>query len=591
MNIITKSGPENPGGAVELNYGSYNTFSPQAVYGGSNKDGDLHYFVSSNYNRTDRGLDTPQPSSISNQTQGGTDAIHDESNGNNEFVKIDWLPNNEDKFSFMLFQNYNFYQIPNFPASFGTPGNFAANSGYFGTDYNDQVGNVPPTGSPLFTWAPADTNDTQSNQDIYGQAVWKHTFSERSFLQVTPYWKYSKVKVTNDPANDLALLNPTNPLFGVANYTAGALTSFALDQHINNLGVRTDYSQRPDDRNLFKTGFQVQATQSNDSFSVATDPTGVVAPIVGGDTNRGYSEALYAQDDFTLNKQWSINAGLRFTGVQFHFSDINTSYDQWQPRVGLNYLATETTKLHAFYGRLFMPAPLENLREAFDAAPGGTTANFYDIKPEKDNYFEFGVDQQIAQSHVTKVNVYYKKATDMLDDTQLLNTSIASPYNYTEGYAYGIEYSIFGKLTPEISDFFNYSYEIAKGKGIDGGSFAVNPNSIPQDTYLYLDHVQVHTANAGLTYTKERYFGTVEGLFGSGLRTGPNNTLSLPSHFTFDLTAGYDFKGENWLTNWKVQGDILNLFDNVYPITIANGFNGSHYAAGREFFIRLTKEL
>ena len=41
----------------------------------------------------------------------------------------------------------------------------------------------------------------------------------------------------------------------------------------------------------------------------------------------------------------------------------------------------------------------------------------------------------------------------------------------------------------------------------------------------------------------------------------------------------------------KVSGDVLNVFDTAYPITIANGFNGSHYAAGREFFVRLTKEL
>jgi outer membrane receptor protein involved in Fe transport len=64
----------------------------------------------------------------------------------------------------------------------------------------------------------------------------------------------------------------------------------------------------------------------------------------------------------------------------------------------------------------------------------------------------------------------------------------------------------------------------------------------------------------------------------------------LPSHLSFDLSAGYEFAGSFW-EQWKVSGDIFNIFNNVYPITIANGFNGSHYAAGREFFIRLTKML
>jgi outer membrane receptor protein involved in Fe transport len=199
----------------------------------------------------------------------------------------------------------------------------------------------------------------------------------------------------------------------------------------------------------------------------------------------------------------------------------------------------------------------------------------------------------VGGGQVINTNLYYKAATDMLDDTQLLNTAIATPYNYAKGYAYGLELSVKGKITPELSDFFNYSYDIAKGENISGGSFAFSPSSpaTPGNTYIFLDHVQLHTANYGLSYSKDNYFGSVQGLYGSGLRTGPFNTASLPDHFTYDLTAGYQFARDSWISKWKVQGDILNIFNNVYPITIANGFNGSHYAAGREFFIRLTKEL
>ena len=53
----------------------------------------------------------------------------------------------------------------------------------------------------------------------------------------------------------------------------------------------------------------------------------------------------------------------------------------------------------------------------------------------------------------------------------------------------------------------------------------------------------------------------------------------------------YDFSGDSWLSKSKLSIDLLNITDNVYPITIANGFNGSHYAAGRELFVRLSKEL
>jgi outer membrane cobalamin receptor len=589
VNIATKTGPETPGGTVELNYGSYDTFNPQLVFGGSNAAGDVHYFFSANYNRTDRGIETPQPSdtSFAGQSQGGTDAVHDYSNGNGEFGKIDWLPTNEDKVSFIFFQNYAFYQIPNFPSS------FSPSDPYFQTGYTDAFGNGGTPGATTFTYAPAYTDDTQSNQDMYGEAVWKHTFSDRAFLQVAPYWKYSKIKVTDDPTNDLASFPGAGGIPAGADPIVGANpSSFALNEHVNNIGVKTDYTLRPNDRNLVKAGVQLQASQSNDSFSIinpAGPASGASEFVNGGDISRGYFEDLYVQDDYSITKALTLNAGIRYTGTQFHFSDANSSDFQFQPRIGLSYLVTEGTKLHGYYGRLFMPAPLEDLREAFDKTSGGTSASFYDIKAEKDNYFEVGVDQQVATNHVMTVNLYYKRATDMLDDTQLLNTSIASPYNFENGYAWGIEYSLKGKITPELTEYFNYSYEIAKGENIDGGSFAVSTLP-PQNTYLYLDHVQVHTANTGLTYAKDRYYGTVQGLFGSGLRTGPNNEDHLPSHFSFDLSAGYEFQGNFW-EQWKVSGDIFNIFNNVYPISIANGFNGSHYVAGREFFVRLTKIL
>ena len=585
MNIVTKTGPETPGGSVELNYGSYNTFSPQAILGGSTSSGDLHYYFSANYHRTDRGLDTPQPKSTTDNTQGGKDAIHDFNDGNSEFGKLDWILDNENKLSFILFHSYNRYQIPNFPTSFDPHDPYFDPSSSF----------EDPFGNSGFGYRLAATDDAQTNRDAYLQAVWRHTFSERSFLQVAPYWKYSSVGVSNDPPNDLAPGDPANTTyFNVGNNA----TSFTLNQHINNEGLKVDYSLRPNDRNLVKTGVQLQATQSHDTYSIASwapneSGTQTFSSFGGGDDDTGTLEAAYLQDDFQICKPLSLNVGLRFTAVQFHFEEGNSNFDQWQPRIGLNFMATDSTKLHVFYGRLFMPAPLENLRTAFNhaGAGGATTPSFYDIKPEKDNYYEVGIDQQLAQTHVTSLNVYYKTATDMLDDTQLLNTSIASPYNFAVGYAYGVEYSLRGKLTPNLADYFTYSFEVAKGKGNNGGTFSLDPDQIPRDSYIYLDHVQIHTANAGLTYSTDRWHATVQGQFGSGLRTGENNSKHLPDHFSFDLSGGYNITGESWWTRWTVSGDILNLFDNVYPISIANGFNGSHFVAGREFFVRLSKEL
>ena len=221
----------------------------------------------------------------------------------------------------------------------------------------------------------------------------------------------------------------------------------------------------------------------------------------------------------------------------------------------------------------------------------GNSLNFYDIKAEKDNYWEAGIAQQVG-THVVNLNAYYKNATDMLDDTGLLNTSLAAAYNYQTGYAYGVELSEQGQIECELERLCELLLRNRQGRRARAAvcSRCRRERKSRRDI-MYLDHVQVHTVNSGLTYSNDHVRWTTQALFGSGLRTGPNNSLSMPSHFTMDTTVGYDFHGDTWLTKVKVSADMLNIFNYAYPITYSNGYNGAHYAAGREYFIHLTKEL
>ena len=181
VNIITKTGSEVPGGSAGVGYGAYNTITPQANYSGSTESGHLHYYVSASYNKTDRGLDTPQPVSVNDVTQGTSEAIHDQSNGNDQFVKLDWQLGNDDKLSMIAYHAYSFFQIPNFPSSFGPT------SPIFNQGYSDRWGNGP------LNYVPAGTDDTQAETNAYTQVVWKHSFDAHSFLQLAPYYKYSNI--------------------------------------------------------------------------------------------------------------------------------------------------------------------------------------------------------------------------------------------------------------------------------------------------------------------------------------------------------------------------------------------------------------
>ncbi|MGZ3653387.1 MAG: TonB-dependent receptor plug domain-containing protein, partial [Bdellovibrionota bacterium] len=580
VNIVTKSGPEEPAGEATMGYGSYNTASPQVTYGGSSKDGKVHYFFSGAYNRTDRGLDTPQPASLTDLKNGGKDTNHDQASGDGEFAKVDWLADNENKLSLIMFNAQNYFQIPNYPSS------FKVTDSIFQPGNADPFGNnSDPTAGPSLNFVPFNTDDWQRERNFYTQIVWKHTFSERSFLQLAPYYKFSSIFAHNDSFNDLA----TSASGTLANMVPNVNpSSFAEDRKVNNYGLKADYTIRPDDRNLVKAGFQAQTSRADGMISVQTDLAS--ATSIDKATTKGTFESVYVQDDYTIAKPLILNAGLRYDATQFTFADLSPTDSSLQPRVGLNFLATDTTKLHVFYGKLFQPAPAENLRDTFVNSGAGQLLP-YDIKAEKDDYYEVGIAQQLFEDHLLSLNGYYKDATNMLDDAQLLNTSIAQPYNFEKGYAKGIEASWKGQFGEAFTGYVNYTYEIAKGRGKSGGIFAFPKGTVSTGDYQFLDHVQLQTANGGVGFSKDHFMASLEGLWGSGLRTGPNNSGHLPPHFSMDTTVGYEFRGDTWWSRWKTSADVLNIFDNVYPITVANGFNGSHYAAGRQFFLRVTKDL
>lgn len=574
VNITTKSGTELNQGEAELNYGSYSTFSPHFLYGGSNHSGDFRYFFSVNYSQTDRSLDTPQPLStdLTNQIQGSSDSIHNRGTSDSEFTKLDWVIDDVNRLSFVAFHSESFFQIPNYPSS------FSPTDPYFQAGYTDFFGNTAGPGNTTFTYYPSNRDDSQLERNLYTQLLWTHTLNHRSFLKIAPYYKHSMIIIKNDPINDLATsASGSTPIVGASPASIGQ------NRYVNYFGLKTDYSFRATDRNLIKIGSQFQLSYSGGWVSAQSN---LASPaVIDSSEGQGFFESFYLQDEYSFIDSFTLHGGVRLDAVQFSFSGIASNDYLVQPRIGASYLFSEKGRLHLFYGKLFQPVSMESLRNQFDFTNStALPVKPYNIQAEKDDYYELGVDYSFIENQSITTNIYYKNGTNVLDDQQLPNTSIAQPYNFATGYAYGAEFSVAGSLDSNFSERISYSYQIAKGKGISAG---VLTNSISEDLSQdqFLDHVQVHTIISSLTYSKNGFWCTLQGLYGSGLRTGQNNSLSLPGHFTLDTSVGYDFRG------LKISGDALNVFNNIYPITISNGFNGSYYAAGRQLFIRLTKTL
>jgi hypothetical protein len=334
VNVITKAGTEKTSGDAEVSYGSYNTVTPLLQLSGSSKEGNIHYYTSLKYNSTSRGLDTPQPASYADQSHGGQDAIHDNSHSDEEFLRVDDVLNNTNKVTMTAFNSTRFYQIPNYPSS------FQSTDAYFQPGYQDSFGNNGAA-NPTFNYTPSGTNDAQTEQDSFLQMVWKRTLSDTSFLQVAPYYKRSSLGVTNDLSNDLSTTSGgANP---IANSQAD---SFVISRVTNNYGLKSDYTLRANDKNLVKAGLQYQYSQSlTNPMSIWTSLSSAPATFTGTDT--GQLAALYLQDSYAMTSNLTWNLGLRLSGTQFQSDGVYSTDGMLQPRLGLEYLINEKTKVHA----------------------------------------------------------------------------------------------------------------------------------------------------------------------------------------------------------------------------------------------------
>lgn len=566
VDLKTKSGAIEPGGAAAIYGGSHGEVMPSMNYGGS--EGSLNYFVSGDFLRNDLGIESPD---------GSSNPIHDHTTQYHGFAYLEDILGEADRLSLVLSSSTGMFQIPNIANL--TPGILNADG-------------RPLTVDGRTTYPSAGLQESQRELNHFAIVSWQHSQGALD-VQTSATARYTSLTFTPDPVGDL-LFN------GIAQNAFKQNVAYAL---------QSDASYKADDAHTLRAGVFVQtdrSTSQTNSQVIGLDPAGnqvsdAPLTILDGGARTEWLESLYLQDEWRLAPQLTVNYGLRLD----HFSAF-TSGQQASPRVNVVWQALEDTIVHAGYSRYLSPPPFELVGGETVAKFVGTTAaptitQSSLPQPERANYYDVGVQQKVSRRLNVGLDTYYKQSTDLIDEGQFGAPIILTPFNYAQGKQYGAELT--GNFTDEnFSAYLNLAYQTAIGKNIDSAQFNFSPTELAYIAthYIPLDHEQQFTASGGASYQWSGTRLSTDFLMGSGLRAneelanGVNipNGMHLPyyTQVNFGLSHLFHLDDHGTLT---ARVDLINAFDKIYEIRDGTGVGvgAPQFGARRGLFFGLSKSL
>jgi Carboxypeptidase regulatory-like domain len=434
-------------------------------------------------------------------------------------------------------------------------------------------------------------NDNQRDINSFANLSWRHQFGapgaatedQESDLFAAAYYRHGSLKYTpgaNDEPSFIFYPNPTP-------YNVQENRSF------NSVGTKIDYHWRPSHAAEFKTGIQASTTTGHETF-LTTDAAGAGGPASVSNLN-GHDAALYAETGLTPVEWFELRAGVRYDQ---HVAPFAGTQDQVSPRIKLTFFPSPATTFYLYYGRLFMPTNIEDLRAITQISEQGDTTSTSPTLPERDNFFEATLVHRFPYGIVTKLSGYVKHSSPGIDDNTVPGTSIVTDVNIATVHITGLESAIEIRPPGPLSGYLNFAINHAYGRGpVTGGFFPTDVADVPGG-WFDLDHDQRISAVASAVYSAARSFVSMTGIYGSGLTNGADITHPIGTglfDFNSDIHVNPSFILNGAVGHTLVLGRgvadvqlyVNNIFDLHYLLKGAF-FSGASVGRPRTFELRVS---
>ncbi len=362
------------------------------------------------------------------------------------------------------------------------------------------------------------------------------------------------------------------------------------DRSFNTEGFKIDYRWRPTHQSEFKAGIAASATTGHEQFST-TDINGKSGPASNSGLS-GHDFAVYAQTTLAPYEWLELRTGARFDA---HAAPFAATKQQLSPRIKLTIFPDPGNTLYFYYGRLFIPTNVEDLRAITSVADSGVATS--PTLPERDDFFEFGFVHRFPSGIITKLSAYHKSSLPGIDDNTVPGSAITTSVNLARVHITGVEAVAEVRPGGPLSGYLNFALCHAYGSGpVTGGFFPTDIANVPGG-WFDLDHDQRISIVASTTCSLNRFFISFTGIYGSGLANGAdiispigtglfdfNRRIKVDPNFILNAGAGRSFMLEK--TVIRPQLYVENMFDRKYTLKGAF-FSGASYGRPRSLQFRL----